>query len=93
MNQTPLKIKKELVVSIEHQPGRDFLESDACEGFEWEELRYGVRISTGSDDYPPELSAVVALAKEQGCDSILFDAAGPEVEGLPLYDRASGTRR
>lgn len=78
-------IRREMVVSIEHQPGHTFFESSACEGFDWDEYRFGVRISTEGEDYPPELAPVVAMARSNGCNWIAFDAAGPEVAGLPKW--------
>ncbi|GAB2717052.1 DUF5983 family protein [Kitasatospora kifunensis] len=37
-------------------------------------------------EWPPELLPIVRLARDHGCEYVLFDADAPVVDALPVFD-------
>lgn len=38
------------------------------------------------DDWPADVQAVMRKARELGCEYVMLDADGPEIEGLPTFE-------
>lgn len=55
-------------------------------GYGWFLYAHDENAGTGDDEIPADLFAVMAWVRKQGCDYLLLDCDGDEVEGLPTYD-------
>lgn len=40
----------------------------------------------GEPGVPAEIAPIIAFARANGCDWVMFDCDAPEIEGLPVYD-------
>ncbi|MDL2342519.1 MAG: hypothetical protein QFB87_05600 [Patescibacteria group bacterium] len=95
MNNLEIKVRRTLVLSTGH------LDQDTMDcAFSlknWiSDFEYGAYFTVGNagevtpfedpEDYPADLYACLLFAKQHGCDEVKFDADGPVVEGLNVYD-------
>ncbi|MCW1431997.1 hypothetical protein [Novosphingobium sp. JCM 18896] len=46
---------------------------------------------TEDDGVPAEIRSAIHVAKREGCDWIMWDCDGPQVEELPDYDWSAAT--
>jgi hypothetical protein len=94
-----LEINRELVVSTAHvsKQTMDWLLGGSPDGYETFDLpggdsvEYGALVWTGGsasdpDSLPPDLSRLIALAREHDCKWLRLDCDGLTVEGFQKFD-------
>lgn len=93
-----LEINRELVISTSHvtEATFDWLTGENPQGYEKFELpagdkvEYGVLVLTlfcpSAEFLPPELPALLELARSNACKWLRLDCDGPAVPGFPTFD-------
>lgn len=84
------EIHKTLCVSTGHLP-REEADKLTARGLEVTQDSYGYELYCSPDDefgndYHPNVSALMKLAKEQECDYVRFDSDGPVLEGFEVFE-------
>ncbi|QFZ20525.1 DUF5983 family protein [Saccharothrix syringae] len=88
-------IRTFLDLSTSHLREQTCLQLDDHEGVVAHNLRHGWLLfvpdpadeaASGDIDWPDELVPIVELAQASGCSYVLFDADGPQLDGLPVFD-------
>ncbi|USM11459.1 hypothetical protein vBCbaSRXM_14 [Citromicrobium phage vB_CbaS-RXM] len=82
-----LEIAKVLILSTRH------IEPESIERLECLstvfQCDYGALLSTSATvpaKWPEDIQTVKDFAREQGCDYVMWDRDGPEIDELPKYD-------
>lgn len=83
-----LEINKELVLSTAHLPKdlAEGMDSDCTTPFAYDRVENGYLVYVGSQRYPEELAQAIALAQFNECKWIRYDADGPRLQSLPVWD-------
>ena len=95
---TSFEIREFIVISTAHVseataklldniPAKDWpCAGGAYADYGWFVYAHDENAGVGKDAIPDDLFNVMTWARKQGCDYVLLDCDGEEVEGLPVHD-------